>query len=439
MMFVVRRLQEVGRKAGVSLHMCFIDLQKAYDTVDRTLLWQVPTRTGVPPQMIAVIRQFHDEMRACVRPGDGVCSDWFEVEQGLRQGCVLSPLLFNIFFAAVLNVVLQRFSEEPAILAELVHLKEPSTSMGLEPAMDYVRRAVWGMLYADDACIVSRSSQGLAKIMEVIVEVCRAFAFPVSAKKTETMCMPPPRTPRTMVRIEAAGQIYKQVQSFTCLGGAVTETPDMSVEIARRTRACCMRIRRYSRELYGQPKVALSLKTRMVKAEAIEVLLYGCSTWSLRQEHYAKLRTVHHRVLLRIIGAQRKRPDHRMTSYNRALEITRCESIETTLRTRRLLWAGALLRMSGGRLPKRIVFENLEGAVRRGRGGKEKEWTDCIQSDIRAFGITGDWKTMALKAEAWVGAVTEGGRRFMAAWREEEEDAARHRQEKREATRLGKL
>ena len=134
------------------------------------------------------------------------------------------------------------------------------------------------MLYADDACIVSRSPQGLAKMMEVIVEVCRAFALTVSAKKTETMCMPPPRTPRTMVRIEAAGQTYKQVQSFTYLGGAVTETPDMSVEIARRTRACWTRIRRYSRELYGQPKVALSLKTRMVKAEAIEALLYECST-----------------------------------------------------------------------------------------------------------------------------------------------------------------
>ena len=55
-MFVVRRLQEVGRKAGVSLFICFIDLQKAYDTVDRTLLLQVPVRIGVPPQMIAVIR-----------------------------------------------------------------------------------------------------------------------------------------------------------------------------------------------------------------------------------------------------------------------------------------------------------------------------------------------------------------------------------------------
>ena len=142
MMFVVRRLQEIGPKSGVSFFMCFIDLQKAYDTVDRTLLWQVLTCIGVPPQMLAVIQQFHDGMRARVRPDDAVCSDRFEVEQGLRQGCVLSPLLFNIVFAAVLTVVLQRFSEEPAILAELVHLKEPPTSMGPEPAMDYVLRAV---------------------------------------------------------------------------------------------------------------------------------------------------------------------------------------------------------------------------------------------------------------------------------------------------------
>ena len=135
--------------------------------------------------------------------------------------------------------------------------------------MDYVRRAVWGMLYADDACIVLRSTQGLVKMMKIIVEVCRAFALTVSAKKRDTVCVPPPSTPRTMVRVEAAGQIYKQVQSFPYLGGTVIEIPDMFVEIVRRTRACWVRIRRYLRELNDQPKVALSLKTRMVKVEAI--------------------------------------------------------------------------------------------------------------------------------------------------------------------------
>ena len=94
--------------------------------------------------------------------------------------------------------------------------------------------------------------------------------------------------------------------------------------------------------------------------------------------------------------------------------------------------------MSGARLPKRVVFGNLEGAVRGGRGGKKKEYTYCVQKDIQAFSIAGDWKTAALEAEVWVETVTEGGRRFMVAWREEV-DVAGHRQEKREATRLGKL
>ena len=93
MMFVVRRLQGIRRKAEMSLIMCFIDLQKAYDTVDRTLLWQVLTRIGVPPQMIAVIKQFDDGITAFVQPDDGVYSDWIEVEQGLRQECVVSPVL----------------------------------------------------------------------------------------------------------------------------------------------------------------------------------------------------------------------------------------------------------------------------------------------------------------------------------------------------------
>ena len=74
-----------------------------------------------------------------------------------------------------------------------------------------------------------------------------------------------------------------------------------------------------------------------------------------------------------------------------------------------------------------------------GEDGRRKSGRDCVQSNIRASGIAGDWKATALKAEVWVETVTEGGRRFIAAWRKEEVDAARHRQEKGEATGLGNL
>ena len=80
MMFVIRRLQELARKKRIPLYVCFIDLTKAYDSVDRTLLWTVLARFGVPQNMISVIRQFHDGMRACLRLDDRVYSRWFAVE-----------------------------------------------------------------------------------------------------------------------------------------------------------------------------------------------------------------------------------------------------------------------------------------------------------------------------------------------------------------------
>ena len=120
-MFVIRRFQELARKKRVPLYVCFIDLTKAYDSVDRTLLWTVLIRFGVQQNMIPVIRQFHDGMRACVRLDDRVCSGWFAVEQGLPQGCVLAPLLFNIFFAVVRNVASTRFKADISIMDALVH------------------------------------------------------------------------------------------------------------------------------------------------------------------------------------------------------------------------------------------------------------------------------------------------------------------------------
>ena len=86
MLFVVRRLQELGR--AKTLYTCFIDPQKAYDSVDRELFWVELARFGVPQKKLTVIRQFREGMRARVRTDDGEHSERFDVNRGLRQGCV---------------------------------------------------------------------------------------------------------------------------------------------------------------------------------------------------------------------------------------------------------------------------------------------------------------------------------------------------------------
>ena len=85
--------------------------------------------------------------------------------------------------------------------------------MDPETALECVRRAVWGMLYADGAYIVSRSPRGLELMMAVIVKVCGAFGLTVSEKKTETMQMPIPHGPVTPITINAAVQYYRHTAS----------------------------------------------------------------------------------------------------------------------------------------------------------------------------------------------------------------------------------
>ena len=123
-MFVVQRLLDLARKKDTPfVHACFIDLTKSYASFDRTLLWDVLAIFGAPTKMLAVIRQSHDSMQACLRLDDGECSDKFDVGQGLRQGCVLTPLLFNMCFTAVLRVAEKRFLADTAITDHMVQLQ----------------------------------------------------------------------------------------------------------------------------------------------------------------------------------------------------------------------------------------------------------------------------------------------------------------------------
>ena len=114
------------------------------------------------------------------------------MEQGLRQGCVLAPLLFNIFFAAVINLASTRFKADKGIMDALVHLRKKRGAGGRGEAT--VRESVlatplWGMLYADNAGVVLQSPEQLRKMMEVIVVVCAAFGLTVSEAKTEIVCL----------------------------------------------------------------------------------------------------------------------------------------------------------------------------------------------------------------------------------------------------------
>ena len=89
MIFTARQLQEKCQEQNVDLYMTFVDLTKAFDTVNREGLWKIMAKFGCPAKFIAIVRQFHDDMLARVQ-NDGKFSDPFPVTNGVKQGCVLA-------------------------------------------------------------------------------------------------------------------------------------------------------------------------------------------------------------------------------------------------------------------------------------------------------------------------------------------------------------
>jgi hypothetical protein len=106
------RLAEIAMEQGITLHQCFVDLTKAYDTVQRPILWEILKRWGVPSILLRNIRQFHEGATAKIRFDDGEFSDTFELRVGLKQGAVFSPLLFNIFFTTITNAANSKYRDQ---------------------------------------------------------------------------------------------------------------------------------------------------------------------------------------------------------------------------------------------------------------------------------------------------------------------------------------
>ena len=213
--------------------------------------------------------------------------------------------------------------------------------------------------------LMTQSPEQLRKMIGVIVVVCVAFGLTVSEAKTEIICLREKGMPEStaILNVEAAGQVYNQTNAFVSLGGNVNHNTDLSIEVDRRIRNAWCSFRKYTLELHNRPSAPLELKIRMLKAEVLEAMPYGCVTWSPRACHYDTLRRAHRRFLTHYIGWRKHiRADHPIP-YLDTLIKTGSESIEATLRRRRILFAGFVARMEDTRLPECVMFGELGGGA----------------------------------------------------------------------------
>ena len=85
---------EKAREFQKNIYFCFIDYAKTFDCVDHNKLWKILKEMGIPDHLTCLLRHLYAGQEARVRTGQGTI-DWFQTEKGVRQGCILSPCLFN--------------------------------------------------------------------------------------------------------------------------------------------------------------------------------------------------------------------------------------------------------------------------------------------------------------------------------------------------------
>ena len=187
MVFTVRQIQEKCTEQQMDLFACFIDLTKALNTVNREALWIILSKLTCPSKFINLIRLLHDGMSGSILY-DVDTSTPFDISNGVKQGCVLAPVLFNLFCTCVLihalrylkTGIYKRYRLDGSLF-DLRRLRAQTKS---------VKRRIVEVLFPDDCALLAHSEADLQAIVNKFAEATRLFGLAISIKKTEVLHQP---------------------------------------------------------------------------------------------------------------------------------------------------------------------------------------------------------------------------------------------------------
>ena len=184
MIFSLCQLQEKCREQNQPLYIVFIDLTKTFDLVSRDGLFKMLPLIGCPPKLLSIVRSFHNGMMSTVQ-FDGNMSAEFGVKSRVKQGCILAPILFCIFFALLLKHTFNRSTD-----SEYLHSKSDGCLFNISRLCAKTKTrtvTIRNLLFADDAAMVSHQQDRLQRLMEKFSGACDLFDLTISQKKTQVM------------------------------------------------------------------------------------------------------------------------------------------------------------------------------------------------------------------------------------------------------------
>ena len=364
--FTVKMLTEKYLMKGKKLYAAFMDLEKAYDRVDWKSLWDVLKIYGVGGQLLQGIKSFYQGANACVKI-NGELSESFCIKTGVRQGCVMSPWLFNVYMDGVIR-----------------EMKAKSGGVGAKMMEEGNEWCMITSLFADDTALFVESEQELQRVVSEFYNVCQRRKLKVNCEKSKVMVFERRKTEviefdrqyrirlenERVCKIVLDGKFLEEVNEFKYLGTVLCKYGSMEGEVRERAVKGRQVVGSLGRIMKGR-NVSVDVKKGLRDSIVLPTLTYGSETWTWNEAQQSRIRAVEMSYLRGACGLTRQDLESNESVYERFGMESRGEGIKCGVvewvKRNTLRWFGHVERMKKEDLTKRVYNSEIEGRGVRGR------------------------------------------------------------------------
>ncbi|KAI5708046.1 hypothetical protein M8J77_015361 [Diaphorina citri] len=343
-LFAVQVLVQRCRDVNCDVYSCLIDYQKAFDRVQHEHMIKILKKTGVDDKDLKIITNLYWNQSATIRV-DGEQTEAIKIERGVRQGCILSPLLFNIYSEQIFKEALEEVDEGIPLNGERLN----------------------NIRYADDTIVFSDSLEGLQSLVNKIAAVSAKYGLDINSKKTKFMAISKSNVANANITIN--NQPIERVTQSSYLGTIINENWDNSQEVRSRIAKATAAFNKMSK-IFKSHDLTISTKVRLLKCYIFSILLYGVESWTLNENTTKKLEAFEmwlYRRILKISWIEHVTNEEVLRRMKKERELM------NIIKVRKLQYLGHIMRNDNKyTLLQLIIQGKIEG--KRGRGRRRISW-----------------------------------------------------------------
>ena len=355
----LRVLSEQMHKYQRKFFVAYIDLCKAFDSVDRDSLWQLLRFRGIPDALINLLSALYTGTESAVRCGSSL-SDFFPVDTGVGQGRVEAPTLFNTCMDHA--------------LAKMIDGSECYVSFGNVQISD--------LDFADDAAILADTLDMLVGALETLSTELEPLGLRISWVKTKIQIFND-NLDDAIKSVSVGGNNVDCVHRFTYLGSDISDSASCDPEVNRRIGRACGVMDSLDKGVWRCRYLCRGTKIRVFRSLVLPVLLYGCETWTLNNEMKNRLNVFGTKSLRRILGYRWSD----FVSNDRVYKEARMRCITCIISQHQLQLHGHVARFPGNDPAAQILSFRKPGQW-IGRPGRQRStWLSEVDNKFREVGM----------------------------------------------------